>query len=215
MGSAHPFARIIFGTPSLLEAWKKAFPDPVVSPAHHARFLTIECPGVVTVADAEAGGWIPTFSNVERLELCGSGLNLVPFHNFSPVLKSLRLILGFLPSLNIFNLICSLPLLEDLNLDIADVDCLIFRHSTSPPLTGTLTLNLYTGEGYLTHRLLDLPNGLHFRSLVCTLPPGDGLQRVTALVEGCADTLEHVYIDCSTSGELLPLDFCDGSGVPT
>ena len=207
----HLFARVGFNHYTHLNAWKEAFPDPAVSPAHYTRFLVVDCPELITVVDTREGGLISTFSNVERLELWGKigdgYLNLVPFHNFSPALKSLRLMFRFISPSKIFNLICSLPLLEDLNLDIGELDTsdedgTFFRPSTSPPLTGTLTLNLYLGERYLINRLLDLPNGLHFRSIVCRL--SESLGGAAALVEGCSDTLEHVHVGCYTLGELLP-----------
>jgi hypothetical protein len=216
----HLFARIVFECPAHLEAWKEIFPDPANSPAHHTRFLVVHRPEVVTVADAEEGGWILTFSNVERLELwnevSAGGLNLLPFQNFSPVLKSLRFNFDSFPLSKAFNLICSLPLLEDLSLKIGDVeiddgDSTVFRPPTSPPLTGTLTLNLRRGGDYFVRRLLDLPNGLHFRDLLCTLTRSEGLRWVSALVEGCSDTLECFSVRSFTLRESRPFGFCGGT----
>jgi hypothetical protein len=214
----HLFARIVFECPAHLEAWKETFPDPTNSPAHHTRFLVVHRPEVVTVADAEEGCWIPTFSNVERLELrneevSAGGLNLVPFHNFLPALKSLRLVFESISLSAVFNLICSPPLLEDLDLKIGDVEIsdggsTVFRPPTSPPLTGTLTLSFRRGMDYFTRRLLDLPNGLHFRDLICTLSRGEALKWVPVLVEGCSDTLEHVRVGSFTPRELRPFGFC-------
>jgi hypothetical protein len=90
----HLFANVEFPTPESLESWKAAFPDPLTSPARHAETLLIECPQVVTVADAEAGGWITGFSRVARLEVGARGpfvvpVSFVPFHGFSPLIKSL------------------------------------------------------------------------------------------------------------------------------
>ena len=96
-------------------------------------------------------GWLD--SNVVQLELGtpprywrGEEATLVPFHNFSSSLKSLRPV--FVPAklLQCFKLICSLPLLEDLAIahddyDIScDEDMSNFRPSVSPVLTGTLYL---------------------------------------------------------------------------
>ena len=84
-----------------------------------------------------------------------------------------------------------------------------FRPSTSPPFTGALDIHLPEGMEPVTQQLLDLPSGLHFRNLMYTLSPGEVLQRVTApvtaLVEGCSDTLEYVDIECSRVGESLRL----------
>jgi hypothetical protein len=222
----HLFARIVFKCPAHLKSWKESFPDPENSPAHHTRSLIVNVrnPRVVTTVDANEGGWVLTFSNVERLELRGrisdSALDLVPFHNFSPVLKSLCLVFRSISLSKVINLICSLPLLEDLNLkigevDITDGDSTALRPSTSPPLTGTLTLSLQTGLDRITRRLLDLPNGLHFRALLCKLLPyGGELQWATALVEGCSDALEYVRVGCFAPGELSFFGFAIGLTIP-
>jgi len=198
----HLFADIKFSCTEVLEAWKKAFPDPANSPARHTRSLIVSCPGSVTAADAEEVGWIRAFSRVERLLVWADRatffvdweLSLIPFHNFSPVLKSLRMIYCPLPRSRVFNFICSLPLLEDLHLtettsyetDYSGID---FQPSASLPLTGTL--ELYSpGMEPTVGRLLDLPGGLHFRKLVVTCFSAENLGWIMALVARCSDTLE-------------------------
>jgi len=65
---SHLFADIKFNTEGKLESWEEIFPDPSTSPARYAKTLTIGCFQVFTAADAETGGWISSFSYVERLE---------------------------------------------------------------------------------------------------------------------------------------------------
>jgi len=200
----HLFADISFHCTEDLETWKNTFPDPADSPARHTRSLLVGCPESVTAADAEEGGWIRAFSRVVRLEVWGTTLgdrelSLVPFHSFSSVLKSLQMVHCPLPRSRIFNLICSLPLLEDLGLsehtryqsDYIGID---FQPSTSLPLTGTLELYAPAMEP-TAGRLLDLPGGLHFRKLVLTLCLMENLRWIVALVARCSDTLESFDIN--------------------
>jgi hypothetical protein len=102
------------------------FPDPSTSPASYARALCIDRPQAATVADAEVCGWIKDFSRVMRLVLGGRGeyldksaISLAPFHGFSLAIRSLHMTFDVPPSSQIFNLILSFPLLEDLTV-IAD-----------------------------------------------------------------------------------------------
>ena len=120
--------------------WKKAFPDPSTSPAHHTRHLLIR--GILAATGEDTCGWIRAFHNLVHLQLEGTGWNypvtLVPFHGLSPTLRSLRLIST---SPGVLDLVCSFPLLEDLALispshrsDAWNIP------PTSPKLTGSLTL---------------------------------------------------------------------------
>jgi len=193
--------------------------DPAYSPAYHTRTLSVLFPQVVVAV--EEGGWIRMFPRVVRLvvynggleNLYGSDVSLAPFQSFSPVLKSLRVISGTIPHSQVLDLACSLPLLEDLCVieygwDGSHRDGPVFQHSTSPASTGTLELHLTYGMEDITHRLLGLPNGLHFRKLVCTWSFEEHVLWMTPLVMGCFDTLECVDIDCrlySTFPRLLCL----------
>jgi len=218
----HLFADISFSYTDHLEKWKMTFPDPVDSPARHTRSLRISCPWSVTAADAEEGGWIQTFSRVVRLDIQAFtpdpddwDLSLVPFHNFSPVLKSLRVVYYTLPRSRVFNLICSLPLLKDLYLiEIAIYETsysgIDFQPSALLPLTGTLELDSHR-MGPTVGRLLDLPGDLHFRKLVLTWCSQEDLGWIMALVARCFDTLKCFDIRNSLycmSFWLLHWDLC-------
>jgi hypothetical protein len=198
---SHLFSRVEFCAPkSHLELWKKTFPDPSNSPAHHTRSLIIRGIPTVTAADVDAGGWIHTFHNLVHLYLESprwEGVSLVPFHGISATLRSLCLIRT---SSDVLDLICSFPLLEDLALigpsrgsDAWNIP------PTSPKLTGFLDLSMFGGMGRPSaHRLLSLPNGLHFTKIRVTLD--EGSDSVMDLVSRCSDTLESISVFHSTLG---------------
>jgi len=101
-----------------------------------------------------------------------------------------------LPRSRVFNLVCSLPLLEDLlireDIRLGDdhYDGIDFQPLTSPPLIGTFQLDSTKGTASTVRRLLDLPGGFHFRKLVFTWCNEEDLRWIMALVAGCSDTLE-------------------------
>lgn len=102
--------------------------------------LSVGYPEVATAADAEESGWISAFSRVARLVLdAGSqkfDVSLAPFYGFSSSLESLRVVAFTTPKSRVFNLIQSLPLLEDLTLISHDKSGTILRlhlRSLGPP----------------------------------------------------------------------------------
>ena len=107
------FAHVEFhDSKSPIDLWKRAFPDSSNSPAHHIRSLFVDA----SVVDPGAVNWIRTFHNVEHLKLSGaSRAVLVPFYGFSPAVGSLYLTRS---TADVFDLICSLPLLRDLALHL-------------------------------------------------------------------------------------------------
>ena len=115
----HLFAHVEFNAQkSHIKLWKKTYPDPSNSPAHHTRSLSICGIPLIPAADIDVGDWIHTFHNLVHLHLesigCeGRPVSLVPFHGLSPTLRSLSL---RAISSEVLDLICSFPLLEDLAL---------------------------------------------------------------------------------------------------
>ena len=212
----HLFAHIQFSSAYRLDSWKTTFPDPTNSPAYHTHTLSIGCVQFIEEADAEEGGWIQTFSRVERLivncpwmNFYPAAISLAPFHKFSSTLKSLDLTSLLLPLSQIFYLIHSLPLLEDLSLIGRDTSVVnddkldpasTVVPQTSPPFTGTLKLPLYLGMTNTARRLLDLPNGLHFRKLELSWRDDD-LQWMVRLVVACSGTLERFDVTYYPDGE--------------
>ena len=213
----HLFAVIEFHTKDKIEAWRKAFPDPSDSPARYTQSLKITCPRAITEADGIEGGWITTFSRLEHLQVKGSwtgashlssGLDLALFRNMPPTLKSLFVTSFPFPFLQFFNLIGSLPLLEDLSL-VGDAPYIndddpdqahTAAPSSSPPFTGMLDLRLYRGIAGAANRLLNMPNGLRFRGLQLQWYRWEHLRYVVRLVAACSDTLELLDVTCMARG---------------
>jgi hypothetical protein len=199
----HLFARVEFhASKAHIELWKKTFPDPSKSPAHHTRSLFIYGLSVITTADGGVGGWIRSFHNLVHLHLGRLSsedhrVSLVPFHGLSPTLRSLHL---SSTSREILDLICSFPLLEDLALvalrggGAADA---WNTPSTSPKLTGSLSI--IGGIAPAVCRLVGLPNGLNFTE-ISVGHPGEDVKWTTDLVSKCSDTLESFSIYCCTPG---------------
>ena len=176
----HLFADIKFRSASDLKLWKKTFPDVANPPAYHAHTLLVS-PWLFTASNAEEGGWIRAFSGVASLVMDNRTQNLrplvaslAPFYKFSPSLKSLRVGPIAHPHPQLFNLILSFPLLEDLSLTGYDGSLVKGRYpdkpravipSSSPPLTGSLGFHIQGGAESTARQLLELPNGLHFRKL--------------------------------------------------
>ena len=208
----HLFAHVWFSSPETLQSWKNTFPDPSTSPARYAETLSIYCPHAVTATDAKEGGWIPTFSRAVRFQMDipwvgidEPAVSLVPFHGFSPDLKSLRVIFSSFPLSCIFGLMDSFPLLEDLSVVTYDRfdSCDGFNgfpatvQPLRPPVfTGFLELLLGMGMGPIASRMLSLSGGLHFRGLKLLLNHRSDLSLTTALVESCGSTLEFLHVDC-------------------
>lgn len=206
----HLFANIKFGSDDNLNSWKRNFPDPMNSPAHHARTLTVECnPG-----DPEESSWIQGFSRVERLVVDSTWVTLdiacilrLPFHTLAPSLKSIIVVSLLLPSQQIFDLIRSLLALEDLTLICDNVlHANVLNRppvvpSVSPALTGTLDLFVFDGLARVLRPLLCLPGGLRFRRLELAWCGKPDLPWVTELMTACSDTLEYLDIGCEVYGE--------------
>ena len=131
--------------------------------------------------------------------------SLAPFHILSLV-KYLCIGGRFTSPLRIFDLICSLPHLEDL--DVTRPYCKktedinqwrnLPQALTSPPLTGTLQIEDFTWSD-ITHLLLALPAGLHFREIIWKMSHSEEPEQMENLMEACSNTLESIYIEISNS----------------
>ena len=207
----HLFSTISIRDTGNLQSWKNAFPDPSSSPACYAKTLAIGCPEVVATGDAEEGGWLSAFSRVVRLAMYIPSMDrqvisLVPFHGFSPFIRSLRIHLTTFPSSPIFNLICSFSPLENLHVEVRKgLDDPVDNFDGQQPPVQTQNPPAFTGslkfEGIglwspLVRPLLSLPSGLHFQSLCLTLIDKKIISLATALVERCRSTLESLELDC-------------------
>ena len=203
----HLFATIWLHKRSL-ESWKKAFPDPSTSPTHYTKTLIITNHSLVTIADAEAGGWIRGFSHVVRFEVGSRGLelgaSLVPLQGFSPAIKFLRVNLKAPPPSQIVDLVLSFPLLEDLTVysdhwavdgvDGPDPLPSLVQPSNPPIFTGSLNLFLGWGIKCIARPLLSLLSGIHFRKLALTWCEEEDPLLTMTLVEKCSHTVETLEV---------------------
>ena len=208
------FVDIKFRSASDLESWKKAFPEVANSPAYHAHTLFVGCPWLATALEAEGAGWVRAFSSVVSMEvntgdryIRASGDSLAPLYGISPSLKSLRVGPVALPNPQVFDLICSFPLLEDLTLTgydpLARGDYPGMPQANSPALTGSLGLHIEGGAESTARQLLELPNGLHFRKLALSWGWGKDLWWIKELVVMCSHTLESLDISHNLRGPCL------------
>ena len=209
----HLFGTVHFNQPSQVDAWKKTFPDPANSPGCYTRSLFFPHVYAITAADAEEGGWLRAFSHVERLEVWDGAQNHHRryFRSFLPAFESACTEFSSPSSPKIWTLVCSLPILRDLSIggciggrDADDNNSAIFRPSTLPLLTGTLTLRFPGGMEPATRRLLDLQVCGRLRGLELTRWLEEDTQWMSALMEACSDTLEYFGIEDATDGELDP-----------
>jgi len=203
----HLFAKIKFGLPEELESWKRMFPDPSTSPACYTKTLIIGRLRAVTIADAEAGGWIRGFSRVAHLEVSGFLADNIALllHGFSPAVKSLHIDVSVLSPSWIFSLTLSFPLLEDLRVmgwEVLDGGSPVIQPSNLPMFTGSLELSM-PGMEPIVRQLLSLPGGIHFRRLTLDWTRDEDGSLTTALVERCSHTLESLSLACDPLGTFI------------
>ena len=209
----HLFAHIKLNTRSShIERWKETFPDPSNSPARYTRSLYIRGIPIITPADTDASGWICAFHGVVHLHLeCLSSTDckasLVPFYRLSPTVRSLCLTSAFS---DVFDLVCSFPLLEDLALAYLQKRSNggWITPSRSPKLTGSLDVRTFDRICSTMHQLLDLLGGLHFTKIAVSCPDGD-FEPARNLVLRRSVTLESLTIRCCESSP-FSFSFCDG-----
>ena len=209
----HLFVDIKFTTPEDLQSWKTTFWDPSTSPACYTKTLLLRYFSCVAATDGEEVSWISTFTRVVHFEVDAfdmdinwPGFNLAPFHGFSPAIKSLRLIFDAVPFSQVFDLIYSFPLLEDLavigldesigNSGAPDDPTTAIQPLIPPSFTGSLELNLWAQMDSMTSQLLSTPGGLHFRRLHLTLNKQTDASAIAALVGRCHFTLESLEVVC-------------------
>ena len=216
----HLFAEIRFFSVERLEA-RKTFLNPSNSPPHtHTHSLTLSCPQAVMVVDAKEGGRIRSFSRVVYSNIDSpqnpndsETVSLASFHWSSPALKSLSMPSTLFQNSQIFDLVLSLPLLENLMLidndsDIDGPPTPIDQPSTSPAFTDTPEPTLTRQIGAIARQLLSLPNGFWFPKLV--LPRlQDDLQRINALVAWGSGTLESFRATFDLHGGIFVLQCWD------
>lgn len=201
----HIFAHVKFDTSRFsLESWMGAFPDPLDSPAHYTRSLTILDLAIAAATSPDAGRWIRAFHKIDHLHVNTISLNeddqvsFAPLHGLLPTVRSLHFDSTYLKSSEVFGLLHSFPLLEDFELNTYSCqgEADEWRAPlTSPKLTGSLKLhNVVGGMGDIARQLLDLPNGLNFtRMVLACIEEGDH-KAAGDLVLECSGTLESLDV---------------------
>ena len=179
-----------------IQSWLNVFPDASNSPAHHTRALHLVGRDSIAAAIAGPSTWLHHFCHVEKLQVANVSIpvSFVQLRGLSPNLRFLHLFYVSAPLSEIFALICSFPLLEDLWLHListwGEADGWEIP-STSPRLTGTLYLS--DPIRTVTRGLLDLPNGLHFSKIMVSCLVEDA-ESVADLVSKCSETLESLVV---------------------
>ena len=185
-----------------LNSWMKAFPDPSNSPAHYTRDLDLSRPEVVAVAISYAHPWVHAFNHIVHLRVATVGVesdrhvSFARLRGLSPTLKSLSLFYSFVPLSELFDLVFSFPLLEDLSLcSVKLYTQEIAEEWNAPPIspkfTGSLVLSGH--NRYITRKLVDLPGGLRFSKIEVSCAVRD-CHLAKELVSACSDTLESLCI---------------------
>ena len=198
--------------PANYPKWQKKFPDPMNSPACYTHSLTVDG----FLEDADWGDWIQGFSRVERLIVDRRGVGdpydpifLLPYHRLAPSLKSLYVGVNSLPLTQTFDLIRSLPLLEDVTLrSCFTTGPRLHGQQTRtglPALTGTLDVCGVLGSlGRVLRSLVDFSGGLRFREVKLVCYNQASLTAVTELAVACSYTLERFDIECDICGAFIP-----------
>ena len=198
-----------------LKLWKETFLDPINSPAHHVRTLTINS-RAFQGTNTEDDKWIEAFTRVTRLFLTIPRVDhatfFTPYYKMSSSLESLH-VRSRVVNPQVFDLVRSLPLLEDLAMiggcigplrdhKLEGPQNVVPPKLASPVFTGRLWLCLESDVERAARQLLDLPNGLHFRRMELSSYGKEDIPPVMELVSACSDTLEHLSIsiraDCKS-----------------
>ena len=191
--------KFLFKSGSTIESWMETFPDPSNSPAHYTRSLRISHIQVITVAISDVLAQIHSFNRIVELAVAieNGPISFAQLRGLSPNLKRLYLFHSFAPSSEVFDFICSFPLLENLALHSArphanENAAKWNKPSTSPKFTGSLLLS--GSNRIITRKLLDLPGGLHFSKIRARCPIEE-CNLTQELVSACSDTLESLCVE--------------------
>ena len=181
----HLFAHIRLRPPKRsVELWKQTFPDPSNSLAHYTGTMSFIQPTSASFVNPDVTGWICSFRHVEDLFpgffRDNYGDSLVQLHGFFSALRSLSLMRFAISLSEVFNIISSFPLLEDLMLmtgSHSDDTGRWISSSTTPRFTGSLQISEEIPS--ITRWLCGLPGGLRFREVDVSSQDDD-----TSLVAG-------------------------------
>lgn len=215
------FGSVAFRMLSDLEEWAGFFPTASQSPAKHVQSLTVA--GLWTPIGTEEfdlDGLDPTmlahfqsFDRVRNLALTALSLpsalsSHAHFAHLRGTLKSLELYSPRAPTQDhLLRFVSSFPHLEDLVITVTNrwlydrekSQCASLE--TSPPFRGNLqVLDFTQEEGEFIAGLVDLPNGVSFRSIELDCPKYRDYQPVERLLAACESTLEDLQLGSSFAG---------------
>lgn len=216
------FRHVDFKCPRDLNNWSKIFQQgPENFPALHTRSVCFR----YTTFTSEDLRWIWSFKHVQRLEIWNLKLGynscllynfLDPFHKFSPTLKSLTVGWKSARPKEIFRLVHSFPLLEDLHLVAYNHTCRNRDVVTSQPPDLPVfirTLVLDAVSSWFVGELLKPRKLCRFQRIVWR-PVQIGRQSrysantVNILVKKCSGTLEFIDVEFGWSCKSYSLAPC-------
>ena len=166
------------------------------SPAHHLRDLRVQVGGADSVPD-KLFGWIPRFTNMEKMLLFGDGWaasSLRPsLWRLPQSITSLTINTNVFTFVQVWDIMTQLPNLADLSLSGSRAS----THESVSPETGKPQRGRFGGRlllrgGYASKdvmdALLEIPAGLRFTE-VAIFCGRDLLLSAVSLVEACSKTL--------------------------
>lgn len=214
------FGSLSFHALSDLEEWAEHFSSASTSPAHHVQSLSVAGLWNMNTLWGERFNLdelhIPllehfrSFDQVRNLAL--TALNLRPMANpqvyFTHVQYSLRSLELYSPTVSslggLVRFISSFPYLEDLAITLTsrlvnnDEEPVYPSLQNSPPFRGNLqVLDSSNEEGVFLGKLVDLPNGVRFRSIELGCPKYEEYYQVQRLLIACGSSLEDLKLDYS------------------
>lgn len=226
----HLFASVDFHKLFDLELWVNSFPSVPHSPARNVRNISI----AGLWASLGEGEFNPnelegpvlegfrSFNRVSKLLLTLLNLHTtsspeIHFSHFHSSLTSLELYSPY-PTTprKLLQFICSFPRLENLLITglshwVEESEGDLPRLRTSPPLGGSFKLvGSCDPSGEFMDSLVDLPNGVSFRSINLDLVLPEDYRSVGRLVKSCATTLETLRIGGAFAGKYFsrPIELC-------
>ena len=199
------FHHVDFQSIDSLRQWRATFPDPLNSPAHCTRILSMYFLEPTTTTDSNT---LLTFRAITHLSVNAhrddyKNFPLATSRGFSPTVRSLHLVFDDLRVSDVIGLIQSFPLLRDLSLLRRWDRGRWNTPMTSPEYTDSLRLRVGGGLECITSELLGPPNGFRFKNITVEWHKTDDVGLTTDLVSRCSGTLESLEIVNFITGKLL------------
>ena len=193
----HLFSRIVFRSHNL-PTWKITFPDPSTSPALYTREMRIH---LATDASTQLAEYMPYFSNLHDLTLIGGKCEnrewITNIGKLPTSIRSLTMKFVSVTNVQVLEVMGQLPNLDDFSL------C-TFKGGGSPAGAGEILRGRYSGKlelrlmedfhASIVRSLLEIPEGLGFRSVKAFCNTGDDFLVYADLAAARRDTLADLDI---------------------